>query len=201
MGTGLGAYAPASAPFADHRARDWPVQGLGEYGLAVAMMAYKPRRAVRRFDVDKRLIALAQGAVERAAMPTSATQAGMRVNNPGLPIRRFRKRVGRCYELAYAYIQDSDDASNCILVHGEAALGPDLVADHAWLRRGETVYDPVLDLYFGADEYADHYRGDGTRSVQQERGYAGGAAQGHYGPWHWGIFLPTGAGRAWLGSS
>jgi hypothetical protein len=126
---------------------------------------------------------------EAATMP--ATQAQMRLNNPGLPIRRFRKRVGRCYELAYAYIRDSDDASDWMIIHGETAQIP---TGHAWLRRGETVYDPVLDQYLSVDEYkaTEHARYPKKEAIRL------GIAQGHYGPWHWGIWLPIGEGEAWL---
>jgi hypothetical protein len=112
----------------------------------------------------------------------------MRLNNLGLPIRRFRKRAGRAYELAYAYIQDSDDASDWVLVHGEKTSHGNLVMDHAWLRRGRTVYDPVDDQYSSVDERFRYTVAEYT----QKEAMRMGVAQGHYGPWHWGIFLPTG---------
>ncbi len=46
MGTGPGAYAPASAPFSDHRARDWPLQ------MARRIRPQDSRTVVVRSDVQ-----------------------------------------------------------------------------------------------------------------------------------------------------
>ena len=59
--------------------------------------------------------------------------------------RKWRKRKGRCYELAYLTQQDNPDWT---LVHGEADDGHGRAIGHAWIEKEDEVYDAVLDLIF-----------------------------------------------------
>jgi hypothetical protein len=59
--------------------------------------------------------------------------------------RRWRKRLGRCYELAYLTQQDNPDWT---LVHGEVDDGHGRVIGHAWIEKDDEVYDAVLDCVF-----------------------------------------------------
>jgi hypothetical protein len=64
--------------------------------------------------------------------------------------RKWRKRLGRCYELAYLTQQDNPDWS---LVHGEVNDGHGRAIGHAWIEKEDEVYDAVLDSVFSKVSY------------------------------------------------
>src|SRR5277367_5528874 len=73
---------------------------------------------------------------------------------PGLRARNYRKRQGRCYELACKYLIESDDAAQWTLVHGDVGnVGTNPVFGHAWLERRDAVYDAISDKFFSKAEF------------------------------------------------
>jgi hypothetical protein len=93
---------------------------------------------------------------------------------------------GRCYELAFAYLLDSVEGSDWALVHGDTRVTPEPIG-HAWLRRGNTIFDPVANLYFSVDEYRalsgarEHARYSRVQAAKVM------VALNHYGPWGDGV--------------
>lgn len=100
----------------------------------------------------------------------------------GLPIRHFRNRPGRCYELALEYLLHSVEGSDWTLVHGETNVSPEPIG-HAWLRRGDTIFDPVPNRYYSVNEYSalsgarEHARYTRVEAANVM------AAVNHHGPW------------------
>lgn len=64
--------------------------------------------------------------------------------------RKWRKRLGRCYELAYLTQQDNPDWT---LVHGEVDDGHGRTIGHAWIEKEDEVYDAVFDSVFSKASY------------------------------------------------
>jgi len=64
--------------------------------------------------------------------------------------RKWIKRQGRCYELAYLTQQDNPDWT---LVHGEVNDGHGCAIGHAWIEKEEEIYDAVLDSVFSKASY------------------------------------------------
>lgn len=64
--------------------------------------------------------------------------------------RKWRKRLGRCYELAYLTQQDNPDWT---LVHGEVDDGHGRAIGHAWIEKEDEVYDAVFDSVFSKASY------------------------------------------------
>jgi hypothetical protein len=115
---------------------------------------------------------------------TEAMQGGLRPRN-------YRKRQGRCYELAYNYLMESDDAAQWTLVHGEVgnpAFG------HAWLERHDTVYDAVSDMVFVKSEFATRFRATVSATYSKLEAARCALASKHSGPWE----IERPAGRAAL---
>lgn len=104
-------------------------------------------------------------------------------SKPALTCRlpRVRKRIGRCYELAY---RGQAVGTEWALVHGEVAGPPDIGRiGHAWLEFDGWVYCAVLDA---AMPRAEFYRKYGaTPHVTYGRHAAATLASQfrHYGPW------------------
>jgi hypothetical protein len=57
---------------------------------------------------------------------------------------KFRKRQGRCYELAWKMVAYDVRFSEWSLVHGEivSPIGNGQLMGHAWLVLNERIYDP-----------------------------------------------------------
>ncbi len=77
----------------------------------------------------------------------------------GLWISRARKRHGRCYELCFYVILNSDGWD---LVHGEVKVDPKRIPGmsrmrHAWVEKNGMVYDPVLNAEFMTAAYYSKY--------------------------------------------
>lgn len=104
------------------------------------------------------------------------------------PRLNVRRRMGRCFELAGRGQQAVDPTWS--LVHGYIAVFPDkprrncLMMAHAWLQKGHTVYDPVVDSVFSSKEYTDRF------GAKPQRRYSAALAARfihafkHWGPWH-----------------
>ena len=108
------------------------------------------------------------------------------MDSVGLKKRRFRNRMGRCFELAYLHLVDAAD--DWRLVHGEV----DCVSDdggpgrtgHGWLEMDELVYDAVLDRLYERKTYYERF--NAAANVRYSKREAAGEVSktGHSGPWH-----------------
>jgi len=104
-------------------------------------------------------------------------------SRPALTCRlpRIRKRIGRCYELAYL---GQEVGTEWVLVHGEAA-GPPKIGriGHSWLEFDGWVYCAVLDEAMPRAEFYRKY-GAIPQATYGRRAAAALVAQfGHFGPW------------------
>jgi hypothetical protein len=100
-----------------------------------------------------------------------------------LPRIRAKKRVGRCWELAARALLRLPAATSWRLVHG-IVTGPGGVRmGHAWLARGDQIWDAVRADFFLAADYltlgeaaiiAEYSRREMAAEVSRHR---------HYGPW------------------
>ena len=99
-------------------------------------------------------------------------------------LRRVRKRLGRCYELAFRIMFEEPGAEKFALVHGHVSTLRGVIG-HAWIEIGDgRVYDPVLDRYVPAEDYIA-----GLSAVIERRYTKLEAAKiavhaRYYGPWH-----------------
>ncbi len=76
-----------------------------------------------------------------------------------------KRRAGRCYQLAGRAMLDGKFGAKARLVHGVLCRVPlndtepfrlsKLVHGHAWIERGDEIWDPVHDQWFPADVYRD----------------------------------------------
>jgi hypothetical protein len=106
------------------------------------------------------------------------------MNSAG-PKVRARSRRGRCYELAFkGQIRDT----SWILVHGtvRGRLRNGTIGriGHAWLVKGQEVYDPVLDASTTAEEYANKYAAVEERRYTAEEMAKLVLSTNSRGPWH-----------------
>jgi hypothetical protein len=105
--------------------------------------------------------------------------------------RRYRDRRKRCFELAWkTLVLDAIDPAGWLLVHGAVAFvdaAGKRLADtpyaHAWLRRDETVYDPVRDTIFAAEAYAEEYGASALVTYTQVEAARAFSEHQHAGPW------------------
>ena len=91
-------------------------------------------------------------------------------------------RQGRCFELASRGLLDEHDGGGWRLVHGTVDSRGHRI-DHAWLVRGDEVYDPVLNRVFSVTEYEVRYEAQAAREYERIDALALGAGTGHSGPW------------------
>ena len=99
----------------------------------------------------------------------------------GLRARNYRKRQGRCYELAYNYLMELDETAQWTLVHGE--LGRHPAFGHAWLERHDTVYDAVADKFFSKVEFYLRFSVSIRASYSKLEAAHCVLASKHLGPW------------------
>lgn len=96
--------------------------------------------------------------------------------------RKYRKRTGRCYELAWRTVLESDGLT---LVHGQCNGPEGQVIDHAWIECSDgSVLDEVLNASFAGDEYARKYGAIVIRRYSKEEAAKKSLETGHYGPWY-----------------
>jgi hypothetical protein len=93
-----------------------------------------------------------------------------------------RTRVGRCFELAYRGLWQ-DESGKWQMVHGYVRGPWGYQIEHAWLLRGDEVYDPVHDEVFTAAEYSAKYAAEPVRLFSLEEAAAMASKAGHYGSW------------------
>ena len=104
---------------------------------------------------------------------------------------RPRKRSGRCYELALKYLMASPDEEGWHLVHGDVNLCGLVDGDatgsqragHAWLVRGDTVYDTTLDQTFSVTTYEQIMEAVRFAEYTKLEAAQEMSKSGHSGPW------------------
>ena len=96
---------------------------------------------------------------------------------------RFRKRAGRCYEIAWKQLLSDERFADWRLVHGEARGPEDERIGHAWLEKGEELFDPVLNLFFANGEYRMRYAAVTLKAYDRLEAARIGATKEHFGPW------------------
>ncbi len=106
---------------------------------------------------------------------------------PERPRTRARKRVGRCYGLAFKSLFDMKDPGDWQLVHGEVDCY-DHASDssrmrHAWLESTEEIFDPVANRYFSRDGYYSLGSITKVRRYTKKEAAHMMLAEGHHGPW------------------
>ena len=99
---------------------------------------------------------------------------------PRLPRKYRRRRGGWCYSLAGmgAMLHPS-----WTLVHGMGRETGGGITGHAWLQRGDWVFDAVLDRAFELSEYLPRFRAVALGQWQGAQVAAAQAQHGHWGPW------------------
>jgi hypothetical protein len=101
---------------------------------------------------------------------------------------RMKKRVGRCYEIAFkALVFDKLFDDSARLVHGALHAGTPWSPrpyPHAWIECGGQVWDPVLDKRFSADTYFDRFKAMPAASYTAQEAVALLLQANHYGAWH-----------------
>ena len=106
-------------------------------------------------------------------------------------LARIRKRLGRCYELAFKVIFQEADAERFTLVHGR--VRPGFVHEHqvsgerighAWIETAiDKVFDPVSGEHTSFDQYQRLTRATVDRRYSRAEALRLVACTGHYGPW------------------
>ena len=96
-----------------------------------------------------------------------------------------KSELGQCYQLAYQAITGS--MNDWTLVHGIATLtgGPKRGKQfgHAWLEKGNQVYDPSTDQYVNKDKYYRVGQISYTKKYSFKEVLDKVLETGHYGPW------------------
>jgi hypothetical protein len=94
-------------------------------------------------------------------------------------LKRVRKRLKRCYELAWIAMDEEPGAEKFTLCHG---IGPrPLRVPHAWIETGDgRVYDPTTNAYTPIEDYT----GVAEHRYTQREALRVGCANRHFGPWH-----------------
>ena len=92
---------------------------------------------------------------------------------------RARNRRHRCYELAVRGVMLDPSWVLCHGLKWTRVYGERQLIAHAWLARGDLVYDPALDAMFDRTEYT----AAGERYYTAAQAASLMAASGVYGPW------------------
>ena len=99
-------------------------------------------------------------------------------------MKKFSKRLGKCYVLSGAYALDNQDA---ILVHGSingiSFTDTDFDNPHAWIEEGEVVYDLVLGSRWRKETYYSLMKAKSPKkyTFNETRNHV--LATEHWGPW------------------
>ena len=97
---------------------------------------------------------------------------------------RYRKREGRCYEIACCFVFDNEKWH---LIHGAMFPNSGRYAGekllHAWAKKGNIVYDPVFNKFFETIYYQTHYRAVEEGIYTKRKALRLIIKHNHYGPW------------------
>ena len=97
-------------------------------------------------------------------------------------LARFKKRTGRCYELAGLVMLNDPTTEQLTLIHGRVSQfenGP--LTDHAWLARADgSTYDPVLN---GPRPTGPGWKAQIAHRYSREEAAHLVTTHGHWGPW------------------
>ena len=155
-------------------------------GLTRQAPATRPsRRAARHTTPAWRASA------ERPVFPAGAEAATVRTKGRPTtmserPQTRARKRLGRCYELAWKSLYNMKDPGGWRLAHGEvdcydpASDSPRM--GHAWLETRDEVFDPVANEYFSKDDYYSLGYPTNVRRYTRKEAAQRISAEGIWGP-------------------
>ena len=135
-------------------------------------MSASPVRAV----VDK----------ERAAQSTDS--------NGNVVIRALKERDGQCFKFSLLGLIETYDAGmrDITLVHGvitgyhrdRVEPGHEMRIAHAWLERGDTVYDATVDVLFHKDDFYQMVAAVAERRYTAEEAMLNRFLFSTVGPWH-----------------
>lgn len=103
------------------------------------------------------------------------------------PRSQFRRRHGRCYELAWktlADLHDTGKADGVTLVHGTILLPSGCRTGHAWLEDGTYAYDAVWHTTQPLSVYALEQGAVTERRYTFPQVCEMAAEKSHWGPWH-----------------
>ena len=94
----------------------------------------------------------------------------------------IHKRLGLCYELAGRYANTHKDVD---LIHGSITnrLGDGKTIDHAWIEKGDHVFDPVIDEWFDEAVYEALYGTKEKIRFNTEGVLINILKYKHWGPW------------------
>ena len=110
---------------------------------------------------------------------------GEPVDDPDWPRTRARKRVGRCYELAFNAFLKLPPDTGWSLIHGEVNGLWGSRIGHAWLQRPGLIWDPVEAMAFAE---GGHIRRSAAvemaRYSSQKEAANKMLSHNHLGPWH-----------------
>lgn len=93
------------------------------------------------------------------------------------PVKDAHSRLHRCFELALTCAQEDPSWT---LIHGviHARIA------HAWVRKGDWLYDPVKDISMSVVEYERICQAKEERAYTAKDASAMAWRTGHWGPWH-----------------
>jgi hypothetical protein len=92
-------------------------------------------------------------------------------------VKDASSRLHQCFPLAVMCLQKDPSWS---MVHGVVYGG----VAHAWLRKGEWIYDPVKDISMSVGEYERTHQAKAERSYTALEATSMSSRTGHWGPWH-----------------
>jgi hypothetical protein len=96
-------------------------------------------------------------------------------------LKYYRKRQGRCFELAGIAMMEEPGAEKFTLVHG---IIHGWIA-HAWITLPDgRVYDPCAHAYFSASDYAEKYEAVPEVTYTQKEMFEAMSHARYWGAWH-----------------
>lgn len=95
--------------------------------------------------------------------------------------RNYRKRQGRCYEIAALFVLDNND-QQWVLCHGTIYFKGQKYL-HAWCTLNEIIYDGVLNECFPISEYIARYHPEDILKYDKLLAAQKLISEGHFGPW------------------
>lgn len=99
-----------------------------------------------------------------------------------LLIENMKDNLGKCYQLSWRWVTSHRDYK---LVHGYISKqGSDICIDHAWVEKGNEVYDPVMEKEFPKAVYYTLFQAETAKVYSSSEASNMGAKTGVYGPWH-----------------